>query len=345
MTSSLTLDLPWGPEENVSDVVKIRRGHQNVLAFDDGVTLEVVLLDPASSDSVQGLVNIVRSRSLPGRVVLVAGKVPPSWRAELRVAGVSWLDPSGIFELHWPRVEVNADSFYVKRTKRRRLSLGLQQGRAVVAQVLCEAAIANEGPMLVADLAERAGVTLSIASRTTTDLVAHGLASKAGGKAPVYVLDRSALARAIAERTEWQRSDVEWGYIFGASALDIAARISSAVQRDDVKVAVTGRTAAAYLGILGTGEAGPVRLRAMTKKDGLRPTCRQLGIEVVSREEANVVVAADPWGLGYRGARWMEIDRYRALVASPLRVWCDVADEPRGTEFAAQLWGMMTSDQ
>jgi hypothetical protein len=41
----------------------------------------------------------------------------------------------------------------------------------------------------------------------------------------------------------------------------------------------------------------------------------------------------------------MEIDRYRALVASPLRVWCDVADEARGAEFAAQLWGLMTSDQ
>ncbi len=92
------------------------------------------------------------------------------------------------------------------------------------------------------------------------------------------------------------------------------------------------------MGVLGTGDIRVVRGRLRCRPNDLVTQCRELGIEPAPRDQANVAIAADTWGLGSRGARPISFEGYEARIASPLRVWCDVLDEPRGSEFAAQLW-------
>jgi hypothetical protein len=337
----LTLDLPWAPELD-GDELQVRRGHPSTLDFDDGIVLEVIVLDPQGADSADQLVRRAKAEGGPGRVVLVAGRVPPEWRAHLRAAGFSWLDVSGVLEVHWPRLEIMAEDYPHSPRVRTRLRLGLQQGRAAVVQALCTATLVNDEGPTISQLAELAAVSLPAASRTVSDLAAYGLIVRPERFGPVVVQDRAALARLLAERTSWHRAPVVLGYFFGASSFDVAARLSTRASALGLPLSITGRVAAALLGIRGTGATEHVRARIACSPIELEAACRSLGIERVVRDEANVAIAADPWGLGRQGTETVDVDGTEVTLASPMRIWCDIADEPRGSEFAAQLWGMMT---
>ena len=343
--AGLTLTPPWIPKLDV-DELSIRHGSVNALDYDDGIVLEVTLLEPERFDSPEDLIEQFRgAESRPGRVALVAGKVPPQWRARLRANRVSWLDVSRVLEIHWPRIEIVAEDYPVNPGVRSRLPLGLARGRAAVVQALCHVALENQPAPTVSELAARASVSPSTTSRTIGDLVEHGLVSKPDRYGPVVVFDTAALARLLAERTSWRRAPVVLGYFWGASSFDVAARFSVEAERAQVGSAITGRVGASLFGILGAGNPEQVRVRVKCEPKQLTDVCRRLQVERVVREEANIAVAADPWGLGEQDAEQSDLNGVRARLASPLRIWCDIADEPRGTEFAAQLWGMMTSDR
>lgn len=84
MAAELCIDLPWVPQppQHVGELV-VQRGRRNVLSYDDGIALEVRLLDPAAYPSAEALVRDADEKARPGRVVLIAGAVPVSWRAQL----------------------------------------------------------------------------------------------------------------------------------------------------------------------------------------------------------------------------------------------------------------------
>ena len=134
MSAELTLDLPWVEvtDQQVDGLV-VRRGRDATLAYDDGIVLEVLVLDPTGFDSPAGLIAAARSSAGPGRVALVAGAVPVQWRSQLRDASVSFVDVSGVAEINWPRLQVIAKHFG-KPIRRRRAALPFQKGHALIVE-------------------------------------------------------------------------------------------------------------------------------------------------------------------------------------------------------------------
>jgi len=189
-----------------------------------------------------------------------------------------------------------AEDYPVNPGVRSRLPLGLAQGRAAVVQALCHAALENQPAPTVSELAARASVSPSTTSRTIGDLVEHGLVSKPDRYGPVVVFDTAALARLLAERTELASRAGRSRLLLGASSFDVAARFSVEAERAQVGSAITGRVGASLFGILGAGNPEQVRVRVKCEPKQLTDVCRRLQVERVVREEANIAVAADPWG-------------------------------------------------
>jgi hypothetical protein len=77
MAAVLRLNLPWLPDEpdHLGDLV-VSCGRDDALTYDDGISLRVVVLDPASCASAEELVASAQAVDGPGRVVLVGGPVP-----------------------------------------------------------------------------------------------------------------------------------------------------------------------------------------------------------------------------------------------------------------------------
>lgn len=343
MSVILTLDLPW-VEDATSDLpeLSVRPGRMGTLAFDDGIVLEVHTLDPVEHHSARAMIEHAKAAAGPGRVVLVAGAVPVEWRADLRNAGVSFLDVSGVAEIEWPRLRVSARHFG-RFTERRRESLPLQQGHVAVTQELLIVAIDGSRPT-IGELAESAGVGLATASRAVSQLAEHGLVTKEreGTRVLVTPTDRIELAERLAERSAWPKDGLLSGYLWGRTIFDVAANLSKAAKQEQIDLAVTGRVAAAYYGVLGTASPAAVRCWLGGTRDELPDLAERLGLEPVEEESANVLVCPDPRRVGVHRRRDLELDRLTATVAHPLRVWCDVRSESRGLEFAAQLWGVVT---
>jgi hypothetical protein len=74
----------------------------------------------------------------------------------------------------------------------------------------------------------------------------------------------------------------------------------------------------------------------------LTEVAERLGLEPAPPESANVRLSADPWRIGTHRRAVQDFDGMTATVAHPLRVWCDLHAEERGSEFAAQLWGTIS---
>jgi hypothetical protein len=345
MEPEVMLDLPWVPESVEFDGVVVRRGPVSAVTLDDGIQLGITVLDPSGYESVEELMGVSRAAERPGQVVLIAGSIPLNWRGELRASGASWYDPSGALELHWPRLEVDSLHVWVSRGRRRRRPLALQQGHAVAAQVLLAGALGGREAMSVSWVAESACISLPSASRSIKALKEFGLVQRVGATRHqgVAVVNPTDMARVLADRTGWSTAVVFWGYLWGANPLDVAERLDRAAAQHQGDLAITGRAGASFMGVLGTGDIRVVRARLRCKTSELATACRGIGIEPAHQEQANVAVAADPWGLGAVGANIAKFEGYVARIASPLRIWCDVGDEPRGSEFAAQTWGLVSS--
>ena len=340
MAALLRLNAPWVPSEpdRLGDLA-INRGGDNVLTYDDGISLSVEVLDPVRYATVEALVLSARDAAGPGRLVLVAGAVPVEWRAALRQADLSFIDVDGVIEIVWPRLRVSASRFG-KEVVRHRRAVPLQKGHALVAEELLIASV-DRTPPTITELARRAGVDKSIASRSVAQLAEQGLVARERGRrrVPVFVADPTSLAELLAERTAWPGHDVVGGYAWGRNIWDTAATISRNAADTGIELAITGRTGAAFLGVLGTSSPLEVRCWATLKGRSLEEVAAALGLAPAPRESMNVRVSADPWRIGVHRHANAQFDEWTATVAHPLRVWCDLHAEERGREFASQLWG------
>jgi hypothetical protein len=339
MAPVLSLNLPWmpGAPDRIGDLI-VSRGRDDVLTFDDGISLQVRVLDPTSYGASAELIADARAAHGPGRVVLVAGAVPVDWRAELRQAGLSFLDVDGVADIAWPRLNVAAGQF-AKESLRRRATTPLQQGHTLVAEELLIAATGGEHPTIT-DLAQRAGVSASTASRTVMQLASHGLVERerAWRQVAVRVADPDGLANLLADRTAWPGREIIAGYMWGRNIWDVASVISRNADTARVSMAITGRVGAAFYGVLGTSSPPELRCWVTVHGQALEEVAARLGLEPAPRESSNVRISADPWRIGTHRRAQADFDAWTATVAHPVRVWCDLHDEERGREFAAQLW-------
>lgn len=336
--TELRLDLPWLKSAQQIDGLTLRRDRANALRYDDGIELAVRIVDPADFDEPGDLIDYAGQQGGPGRVVLVAGVIPLLWRSQLRRSRVSFVDPSGVAEISWPRLNVSSGQF-ARRTERSRAPLPMQKSHAVAVQELVVAAVRGER-LSVGDIAERAGVGLSSASRAISQLEAHGLVEKQrhGRAVLVDVADPVLIAELLAERTAWPHGTTLSGFAWGRNIWDVAAAVTERAREADISLSVTGLTALAYFGVLGTSSSKQVRCWVGEQESELDVVAARLGLEPAPVEESNVVLAADPWGVGMIGCAERTFEGRHAVIAQPLRVWCDLHSEQRGTEFAAQLW-------
>jgi len=341
--SELHLNLPWAPTEPERlDGLTVRRGPHNELLYDDGITLEVQVVDPGRHRSLDGLLDEVAKDRGAGRVVLVAGAIPVEWRSRMRTAEVSFIDVSGVAEILWPRLRVSTRRFG-KPAQRRTAPVPLQKSHALIAQELLITTLRGT-PTTIGDVAEGTGTSLSSASRAIAQLAAQGLVAKEreGRDVRVLVTDLVALADLLAQRSAWGRGELLWGYSWGRNSWDIAARLSSTAAEREVNLAVTGRVGAAFYGVVGTASPPAVHCWVDTSASTLTQIATLLGLEPASEDEANVGLSADPWRIGLHCREERTLDDWTATVAHPIRVWCDLRDEQRGSEFAAQMWGLIS---
>ena len=334
----LLLDLPWIETVQEIDGVTLQRNQANSLRYDDGIELAVQLVEPGDFGELADLIDHVDRTRGPGRVVLVAGAVPLAWRSHLRSARVSFVDPSGVAEISWPRLKVSSGQF-ARRSERSRAPLPMQKSHAVAVQELVVAALRGER-LSIGEIAERASVGLSSASRAISQLEAHGLVEKQrrGRAVLVDVADPVLVAELLAARTAWPQGSTLSAFAWGRNIWEVAASLTQRARDADVSLSVTGRTALAYFGVLGTSSTEQVRCWVGEQESELEAVAERLGLEPAPVKESNVVLAADPWGVGMIGRAEREFEGSRAVVAQPVRVWCDLHSEQRGTEFAAQLW-------
>jgi MarR family len=336
------LDLPW-IHDSVDRDLTVTRGGSNVLRYDDAIELSVAVIDPAAHESVEDAVDAVSAATKPGVVTLIAGAVPLRWRAQLRLANVSFLDVSGVAEIRWPRINVSTTRF-AKDVERHRAPMPLQKGHALAIQQLLAATFAGD-QLTVSELADSAGVSRSTASRTVTQLVAQGFArkAKANARTVIEIADPVGVAELLADRSSWPQGRTLSGYVWGRNTLEIASTVSSNATQFGFVAAVTGRTALAYLGVISTSSPPEIRVWVDSNGQELAAIAPLLGLESAPAEEANVVLSIDPWHVGTHKCSKRSFGGHEAVVAHPLRVWCDLHDERRGPEFAAQLWKVITN--
>ena len=339
MAAVLQLNASWVPAEpeSFADLV-VRRGRENVLTYDDGISLRVQVIDPAAYGSADDLVvSAQNAAQQAGQLALVGGVVPVEWRAALRYAGLSFIDVGGVIQVDWPRLRASSARFG-REAVRRRAPAPLQKGHALVAEELLMATLAGQ-QRTVTQLARQAGVDKSVASRTATQLAGLGLVERSGYQGALRVADLADLAELVAARTAWPGSDVVAGYAWGRTILDTAATLTRNAATAGIDIAVTGRVGAAFLGVLGTSSPSEVRCWVGMNGRSLEQVAAELGLEPAPADAANVRVSADRWRVGVHRRAVARFDELTAMVAHPLRVWCDLHAEQRGSEFAAQLWG------
>ncbi|MGI8791780.1 MAG: winged helix-turn-helix domain-containing protein, partial [Acidimicrobiales bacterium] len=217
-------------------------------------------------------------------------------------------------------------------------------GHALVVQELLVLTTDGSQPT-IGELAAGAGVSVPTASKAVTQLAEHGLVAKRreGTSVSVEVVDRVAIAARMAERTAWPGDEMLSAFLWGRTGFDIGACISEAVARADVELAVTGRVGAAYHGVLGTSSPKDVRCWVDVRGGSLGDVAQALELEPANAEAANVLLSADRWRVGVHRRSEVQFDDFTASVAHPFRVWCDLHDELRGSEYAAQMWGAVLS--
>ena len=338
--TTVTLDLPWlTASERVVDGLTIIRGPDNVLRYDDSIELAVRLVDPGDFESPELLLDAIVAQ--PGTVSLVAGAVPLPWRAQLRSSGTSFIDVSGVTEISWPRLRASGSRAF-ETVRRHRSPLPFQKGYGRLIQELVAVALAGQS-LTVGELAEQANSNPSSASRAVAQLVSHGLVSRhrERGRSAIEVVDPVQLAELLAERSVWPNGQTLSGYVWGRTVWEVACQVGDQAALRHIVAAVTGRTALAYLGVMSTSSPAEIRVWVDTGGRDLADVAAQLGLEPAPADESNVTLSGDPWHVGTHRPSTRSYDGMHAPIAHPVRVWCDVQTEPRGSEFAAQLWKVM----
>jgi hypothetical protein len=331
----LRLNVPWLPEEAtpVGDLV-VGRGIDNTLT-QGAQRVPVHILDPASFLTVEPLIFAAQRADSPSTLVLVVGHVPVVWRGALREAGVSFASDDGVVEVTWPRRVASSP----------RLTLTLPRQEALLAQELVIAAIAGRSPTC-RELAERTLASVDDVIAAAGKFAEHGLVRMAGRPAAsrVTVANVSALADALAHRTAWPGNrKIVGGYVWGRNMWAIAAQIEQNAEAAGIGLAVTGRAAAAFLGVVGPASRSEVWCWVSMDGRSLKTMARELRLEPVPWDDANVLVAADEFGVGASRRGPVNSGQWAATLSHPLRVWCDLHHDDRGVDLAAKLWPKVTA--
>jgi DNA-binding transcriptional ArsR family regulator len=335
----LELDLPWlqGGFADEYDSLRLRQSDRNVLTFDDGLNLQVVLISPGSFREVEGILREEVLARGPGRLTLVAGQIPPGWRATLREAGVSFLDPEGVAEISWPGIRLS-EARFGRAVDRRTTAVPMRKGSARVVQALLVAAMDRRTPS-IGELAVGADVGISTASRAVSQLERHGYVRKRreSTRVDVEVTAMARVAERLASETAWPGGgQVLPCYLWGRSHGDVAQHVSDVARDLDLALAVTGSVAASFLGVIGT--SSPRTIRCWVRTDGhLADAAERLGMEPAPNTAANVELALDARGLGTADTIEAIFEEGMATISAPVRIWCDLHSEPRGEDLAAQF--------
>jgi len=336
----LTLPFPWIPERAapLAEIVLERRPEATLTYLEDGITLRVDLLDPL--EPPETLVQRARDPQ-PGTVALVAGDVPLEIRGELRRNQVSFLDVDGAAEFFWPRLRSSHSRFTDAHIERRTPAVTLRGAHARIVQTLLATWVDGERFGSATELADRAQASEATTSRALHKLASHGLIEliSDGRSHSPRIVDAPALAGTLLREAGWPAKELYHGYRYGRDATERAGALSDSADEHGVVLAVTGITAARALGVLTT--APPPRLKVWLDlpPSEIALAMRRLEVDPVEPDESNCVFAVDRYRFGTLGRRrgsaagWM---------AHPVRVWCDVHDEPRGPDIAAQMWNAFT---
>jgi hypothetical protein len=375
MSVELRLNAPWVPEEprQHRDVV-VRRDSVSSVTFGGTVTLPVRVLDPASFVTLSSLVHTVREADDPGEFVLVAGHVPSGWRKTLRSAGVSFASDDGTIEIAVTEIG-RADApgkpgsqasgpteaagpaagggkltgmitgEYAALTPGTdvRAFVPLEQ-RAQLAQELL-IGVTRGQRLSFADLAERTGTDTDFVAQVVRELAVRRFAheDQPGGAAAdersVRVTDPAGLARMLAVWTAWPAGGKPaLGYIFGRNIWDVAALISRAAVEAGIGLAITGRAGAAYYGVSGPAGRSQVHCWVAPGDVSFLEAVERLGLEPAGRDTANVLLVHDGLGLGTTASATIRSGRHEAVIASPVRVWCDLHGEAGIGPIDTELW-------
>lgn len=334
--ATLTLDRRWAPVDGRLGALAVGRGPSSVLRYPDGIELEVVVVEPTTQENAGRTIETAERLAGPGRVVLVAGEVPLDWRAALRAAGVSFVDVHGAAEIRWPRLSVSTHRFEGVG-QRRRTPVPLQKTRAILAQELLA-----RGPALsssLSDMATATGLSLATVSRAVAQLAGQGLVERRrkGHSVLVSVAAPDALLLRLAERTPFPLDEAITAYRWGRTGGDVAHDLTRSTSAASVSVAVTGRVAAEAYGVRATSSAREVRVWIDPDVE-LEQVLDALGAEAAPVDEANLLVVPDRRGIGLHRSSSVDSPWGPVRVAHPVRVWCDLQDEPRGPELADQMW-------
>jgi predicted transcriptional regulator len=249
-----------------------------------------------------------------------------------------FIDVSGIAEIAWPRIRVSTRRL-TGPVERQTTAIPLQKGHALLVQELLIAP-ASGSPPTITELAERARVSVSTASRIVAQLAEQGLVERDRNwrHVSVRLSDRAGLAKLLADRSAWPTGQVISGHAWGRNIWDAAASISRRAADAGIAFAVTGRCGAAFLSVLGTAPPPVVRCWADLGGRSLADASEQLSLELAPIESSNVLISADPWRVGLHHRAAAQFEEWTATVSHPVRVWCDLHGEERGREFAAQPW-------
>jgi len=258
---------------------------------------------------------------------------------------VSFLAADGTAEIFWPRLRVSASRFLEPAIQRRTPAVTLRGSHARIVQALLIAEMDERSFETSKELAVAAGTGPSIVSRLLNKLARQGLVAieREAGTARPHVADRVALANLLRGQRGWAQSRVVYGYVYGRDAIDRAARLAdrTAAEPRGPSIAVTGALGAMAYEAFAVGIT-QLRVWLHAKQDSpSEPTMLAAGIEPAAAEEANCQVAFDRDGVGLLGARPVGLGHSEIPVAHPLRVWCDLENEPRGESIAAELWSRM----
>ncbi|MGH3170092.1 MAG: hypothetical protein ACRDN0_29940 [Trebonia sp.] len=330
MFVELRLNVPWLSEEAISvGDLSVGRGNDSALTH-GALSVPVHMLDPALFLTVEPLIFAAQRADSPSKLVIVAGHVPVVWRGALREAGVSFACDDGVVEVTWPR----------RITPSPRLTLTLAREEALLAQELVIAAVAGQSPTC-RELGDWTRTSADDVLAVAAKFAEHGLVRLAGqpSGSRVTVTNVTALADALAHRTAWPGSHkVVGGYAWGRNIWAIATLVSRNAAAAGIDVAVTGRAAAAFHGVVGPASRSEVWCWVSAEGRSLKTIATELRLEPVPWDDANVLVAADPYGIGTSRRGSADSGQWTATVAHPLRVWCDLHHEDRGLDLTGKIW-------
>lgn len=268
--------------------------------------------------------------------VVVAGAIPAAERDALEQAGLSWCDGRGSLHLTWPGVYVHVDRAARKPPRSVGATQGIGPASLRALQVLLGSA---QEPWTVSQLAHAAAISVGQAHTVFRALERNQLLRREG-RGP---LQRSTITDRRAAR-DWlasidrarRRPQAAATYLWARTPDEVAHRFAELAGEAGISYAITGAAASNLMGVpvLTRVLVTHVRIGMLESAEALH----RLGLEHLDEQGAgrglNLELWTDTGELGTFDKRHVNGVR----VASPIRVWLDIAREGGRGEDAAQMF-------